>query len=291
MKLKTRIFRATNKLLSAVNLEVKPVGSDLDSRLADGPVLDRTLAEMTRLLQDWFAEQTMFEATQPFTVADTRAFYDAYLDCPFRKSFGGSRFNNLLSLYAITKVYNPTTIVDSGTFQGASAWAFARASSSARILSYDIDMTRLIHREPRVEYIAHDWATPLPTFAAGERTLAYFDDHVDQCQRLLEASRAGIDVAVFDDDFSTSTFMPFAHGGFSLPKVEFALDDHLRSIDQLTWVAGGKSLSWPVDVDYLDRARATIADTDRLPDGSNITGLGQLPYRVVKMASQAMPVS
>ena len=175
--------------------------------------------------------------------------------------------------------------MDSGSFTGASAWAMGLAAPDARILSFDIDLGRVLKRAPNARYIERDWMKERIELAPGERAMAYFDDHVDQAQRLLESREIGIDLAIFDDDFSVSNFASFAHGGFALPKVEFVLDDNLRTLKDLRWTEKGKPFAWPVDVAYLDRARATIAATDRLPDTSRISGIEQLPYRVVKMAS------
>jgi hypothetical protein len=74
-----------------------------------------------------------------------------------------------------------------------------------------------------------------------------------------------------------------AQRGTALPKVEFVLDEELRKFQEVTWSEAGVRYSWPVDVDHLDRAKAVIAATERLPNTSLVTGIHQTPYRVVAL--------
>lgn len=285
MKLTTRVYRTMNKLLNTAGLQITPVSYNFEPRLSNGPILDRMIEDLTLNLTQWLAKQTLFDVKHTITVSQTRQFYDDYLVSDFRRIGGASQFNNLLSLYAVTMAYQPDLIIDSGTFTGASAWALKRGEPNARIVSYDIDMTRLHTRVAGVEYIERDWFKHDVDVRSYNRTFAFFDDHVDQARRLIEAHERGVELSLFDDDYSTTTFMGSAHGGIALPKIEFVLDENLRKVRELSWEGKKGRETWPVDVDYLDRARTTIGSTERLPDGSHISGVMQLPYRLVKMAA------
>jgi len=281
MGLARTLFRGTNALLGRVGLELMPLGLDFESRL-ESPW---ALARMFRLLADevdaWLARQTLFDA-EPFdserAIAD---LYGDYVRSPFRGKGGGSRFNNLVWLYSVARAYRPTVMVDSGTYFGASAWALRKASP-APLYSFDIDLSRL-KRRVDATYVEADWAG----YAFEEdlsRSLCYFDDHVDQAKRLLEARSAHFSLAVFDDDVPLTSCAEMAHGGFALPKVEFVLDDELRKQASVEWSERGRRHCWPVDPEYLDKARAAIAATERLPNTSFVTGIQQTPYRVVRLA-------
>jgi hypothetical protein len=138
---------------------------------------------------------------------------------------------------------------------------------------------------PNVEYGQDDWTSRVLTRSVTKNGLCYFDDHVDQAKRLIEAHARGFRYAIFDDDFPVTAFAHMAPRPRVLPKVEFVLDDSLLDGDLLKWTLDGTRQEWRVDRKYLDRARQTIEATERLPNSSLITGIHQTPYRVVRLAS------
>lgn len=277
-------FRALNRMLSVLDMRLeRGAGLDFDNRLSGGAA-DEMIRRLAADYDRWAVQQDVFDNLIPFdTAASIEVFYGAYLSSPFRSKSGGSRFNNQMYLHLIAKGLQPAFIIDSGTYQGASAWALASGAPDARVISFDIDLSRLLHRLPNVEYIENDWTTyDLGTLQAG-RSLCYFDDHLDQVRRLLEASERGISFAIFDDDFPLTSFAAMAHGGSALPKIEFALDPYFSTIQSVEWVEGGVTRSWTVDKQYLARARGAISRSDRLPNTSLTTGIHQTPYRVVSV--------
>lgn len=273
-------YRSTNALLGKLGLELSPVGRDFDARLESPWARERMFRRLAEAFDGWLSGQRLFEAERFDLAAGIASFYDEYLHSPFRGRGGGSRFNNLLWLYVIARSYRPTVIVDSGSYFGASAWAL-RAGSAAPLYSFDIDLSRL-KRRVDATYVEADWSTFRFTEDVS-RGLCYFDDHVDQARRLLEANAAGFGLALFDDDFPVTGCIEMAHGGFAFPKVEFVLDDELSDQASLDWSVHGRRHSWPIDGAYLQRARAAIAATERLPNTSVITGIHQTPYRVVRL--------
>ena len=121
----------------------------------------------------------------------------------------------------------PDLVIDSGTFRGASAWAFS--ATGAKVHSFDIDLSRLARTSDHVTYSQRDWTQFDWKDFDFSRTLIYFDDHLDQVRRLIEAAQRGIPLAIFDDDLPVTSVAPMAHGGAALPKIEFVLDDGLRA--------------------------------------------------------------
>jgi hypothetical protein len=281
----TRLFyRKLNNLLARVGLQLVRADWDFESRLV-GPRWEGALFEsLSSQISIWLGSQTTIPDLRHFDVeAEVRGFYHDWIRGPFRQPFGGSRFNNALWLDIIAKAYSPEVIIDSGTFQGASAWALSRGAPDAQVLSFDINLSNLLWRSEKVEFREQDW-TAMSLALSHRRNLAYFDDHVDQARRLLEAANLGVSVAIFDDDFSVTSFASMAHDGASLPKVEFVLDETLADGEELTWIARSKLQRWRVDRAYLDLAKKTIKATERLPNLSMITGIWQTPYRICTMA-------
>ncbi|MDB5557329.1 MAG: hypothetical protein JWQ36_263 [Enterovirga sp.] len=286
MRLPRSLFRGVNRCLAPLGLTLDRVSRDFDARLDDPGQLLRMHRAFGQAWAEWGAGQSVLPLRAEIDAErEAAVFYEAYLVSPYRGQSGGSRYNNLLLLFLIGKAVAPRLIMDSGTYMGASAWALRLSSPHARLLSFDLDLSRLRLRMPGVEYVETDWTafdwSGLPT-AEG---LCYFDDHVDQARRLLEAAERGFPLAIFDDDFPVTSFAPMAGNGNALPKIEFVLDDELRQDREVTWVDQGVRRSWRVDPAYLDRARQVIGDTDRLPNTSHITGIHQTPYRLVAIRS------
>jgi hypothetical protein len=278
-------FRMTNRLLGIVGLRLERVVMDFDSRIDQPDLLERMFSKLADAAESWFVSQRVFKVRQSLNfVAETAGFYERYLGSPYRDRFGGSRFNNLLFLYLLAKSANPNIVIDSGTYTGASAWAFSLALPDAEIRSYDPDLSQLKLRCKRVRYVEADWTSEQQGDLS--QALAYFDDHVDQAKRLLESATRGLPLAIFDDDLPVTSFAGMAHSGFALPKVEMVLDEYLRSTKQLSWISGNKRHIWPVSREYLDKARAVIDSTERLPNTSLITDIHQTPYRVVRIKAR-----
>jgi hypothetical protein len=285
---KRTVFRGINRLLRPLTLELVPTSLDFEARLVSPLHVQRLFTEIGQTIQEWLDTQDVFQPSLRFdATAEASQFFQDYLGTPFRAQSGGSRFGNLLWLNMLSKSMQPDLIVDSGTYRGGSAWALSRGCPSAQIYSFDVDMSQVEHREPNVRYIEKDWISCEEAFTAGERRLFYFDDHIDQGRRLLEAAQRGATLAVFDDDFPLSSFVPMAHDGKALPKISFVLDCALQDGEEIRWVDGGSEKSWRVDRYQLDQLRSLIKTVARLPDISAIVGIGQLPYRIVAVNSYA----
>jgi hypothetical protein len=271
-------------VLGRCGLRLDYVEDDFDDRPIDDYTSRRVMTAMARVYDTWLASQIIFRPTKAFDTATTvHAFFARWLETPFRGQQGGSRFNNLLWLHLIAQSMQPDVIIDSGTFRGASAWALSLDSPRAQVFSFDVDLKHLALRVPGVNYIEADWARHPTDTLRGVRTLAYFDDHVDQVRRLIEARDRSCQVAIFDDDFPVTSYFGMAPSSSVLPKVEFALDDDLSDGQTLRWLANGIEYAFTIDRSYLDRGRSCIAATDRLPNTSLITGIHQTPYRIAAL--------
>ncbi len=283
MGVKRIALRAANSMLGRYNLCIASVVHDFDSRLDSPAHLEQLFDELAQPIEAWLQTQRLFSASEISLRSLIEEFYAIYLASPFRRQGGGSRFNNLLWLYLLSYVVRPKLIIDSGTYTGASAWALSLASPNATVYSFDIDMSRLVARCPGVEYIETDWTNFEFSGQDVSRGLCYFDDHLDQIGRLLQAQERGFPLAIFDDDFPLTSFVSMAHEGRALPKLEFALNNHLTDKDVIRWTSQGQSFEWQIDLNYLNKGRAAIRATERLPDISHITGIYQTPYRVVAL--------
>jgi hypothetical protein len=283
MGLKRTVFRSSNALLRKFDLELQVVNQDFDARLDQPSQVFRIFSEFEKIASPWLRQQKLFQVACEIDVSVTlSSFYEQFLDSPFREKGGGSRFNNLAWLYLIAKAMKPRFAIDSGTFRGASAWAFSIAG--VKVYSFDIDLSQLAYRAESATYTQCDWTSFDWSGVDFSDAFIYFDDHLDQVRRLNEASQRSIPLAIFDDDFPFTSVPPMANKGNALPKIEFVLDDEMKNFQDISWLDRGRRYVFPLDHAYLARARALIAATERLPDTSMITGIQQTPYRLVRIA-------
>jgi hypothetical protein len=284
MGLKRSVFRSCNTILKKFGLELQVLNQDFDARLDQPSQVSRIFSEFEKIAGPWLRQQKLFQVAHEFDLnLALKFFYEQFLDSPFRERGGGSRFNNLAWLFLIAKVTEPSFIIDSGTFRGASAWAFSLAG--AKVYSFDIDLSQLASRAESATYTQCDWTAFDWSGVDFSDAFIYFDDHLDQVRRLIEASQRGISLAIFDDDFPFTSVPPMAHKGNALPKIEFVLDDELINYQEFSWLDRGRRYVFPLDHSYLTRARSLIDATERLPDTSMITGIQQTPYRIVRIAT------
>jgi hypothetical protein len=219
MSLARTAYRALNRALLSLGLRLDRVSRDFDDAPLDTATLEAVFGALAQSFDAWIKSQALFEVRTTFdTLQVVRDFYAQWRAGPFRERQGGSRFNNLLWLHLIARACDPEVIVDSGTYQGASAWALALACPAARTLSFDIDLSHLKLRVQGVTYIEADWASH--DLGSPDRLLCYFDDHVDQVKRLLEAAGRGCGLAIFDDDYPATSYYAMAPSPSVLPKVE-----------------------------------------------------------------------
>jgi hypothetical protein len=277
-------FRFANQLAASVGLRIEKLDSDFSIRPLD-ELSKRFLAkELATAYGAWFSNQDLFDdGAGEVTPEEVQFFFESWIKSPFQRQTGSSRFNNLLWLYLLSKRFQPEIIVDSGTFEGASAWALSLGSPKSKIFSFDISLERLALRVGGVEYFQHDWTKSDFAWPKKSRTLVYFDDHVDQVRRLMEAFDRNFSLAIFDDDYPVTSYYSMAPSNSVLPKIEFMLNEELKDGTVLRWGNDKIKNEWTVNLPYLLEARGCVDKTERLPFTGLITGIHQTPFRLVKL--------
>lgn len=197
------------------------------------------------------------------------AFFPLYQQRPIRNNKGGGLVNDSLCLYVTARLMQPETIVESGTYQGHSAWLLRQACPTAAIVSFDVRPEQLRHREVDVDYRAGDWsAASLPDFDP-ERTLAWFDDHISHARRLIEARNRGFRHALFDDNFEAYSL--YATGGAPVPTLAMTRDRSLADGEEIVWMRHGKTYRYRLDGKACAAARDAMESYLPLPDLTPVT--------------------
>ncbi|MGO1117571.1 hypothetical protein ACTL6U_02635 [Rhodovibrionaceae bacterium A322] len=196
-------------------------------------------------------------------------FFPIYKNRPIQNNKGGGLINDSLCLYVSARLIAPEFILESGSYQGHSAWLLRQACPTARIMSCDIDHSQLLYRTDGVIYHEGDWTTlSLPDFDPAT-ALVWFDCHIDHGRRLLEASERGFRQALFDDNFPVTNL--YATGGIPVPTIDMILDDQLEDGCEVVWSRRGKSYRYRHDLSHAQAARAVILDSVKLPDLTQLT--------------------
>ncbi len=196
-------------------------------------------------------------------------FQHLYPSRPVASNKGGMQFNDSLCLYLIARFLAPDFVLESGSFQGHSAWLLRQARPTADILSCDVDLSRLRHRARDVSFHHGDWTTArLPDFAPAA-ALAWFDDHIDHCRRIAEAQARGFRHLLLDDNFPAENL--YATGGPPIPTLAMALDPELADGDELVWRRRGKTYRYRFETKHTLDVAGRIDKLVALPDLTSIT--------------------
>jgi hypothetical protein len=282
MNIKSKARTSLNKLLQPFGLHVvrRKISADRDSY----PVSQAMVAEaITRCVPAMKRVAAFFGGNSDATQTQTfvRDFFAIYLNSPLRQEFGSSGINALLTLYTAARACQPDIIIESGVFQGFGSWALHVACPSADVHCYDLTFKHLLYRDAAFHYHEHDWASLPLAFAPSGRSLAFFDDHVNQAQRILEASERGIKWLIFDDNVSWHTL--HRDGLPPIPTVDMVCDDSLEDGAQLDWVSAQEAMNYRRDKAFDLAVRKKIARYERLINLHDETGYPSTPMAMVEL--------
>jgi hypothetical protein len=285
MRWQGKALHFVNRVLARGGVGLEPLSRDLDNHFLDPGSLARMCESLAERITLFLENDCIFPVKKPYvTSGDIREFYDQYSASPYRVAHGGSRFPNLLWLHVLRKAMAAEHVIDSGTFIGGSAWALSFGPDRPRVDSFDITLALLRRREANVTYHSQDWMSAELGGRLDDRTLCYFDDHIDQLKRVREAHSRGLRHAIFDDDVAATAVPDRVKADFALPKISFMFDDLLIDGEEIAWLHRGRRNRFRIDRPYLDETRKLIESHQRLPGLADITGIDHLPYRLVKLA-------
>ncbi len=127
-------------------------------------------------------------------------FEEIYNTRPDKKEVGSSGYSNLKHLYDYCMKLKPLAIIESGTWKGNSSYLFRKACPDALIGCFDIDFSNLKWKDDTIQYFELDIETTGGHLYDTDGVLFFFDDHINQQQRLNWLIRCGHRHAIFDDN-------------------------------------------------------------------------------------------
>jgi hypothetical protein len=216
-----------------------------------------------------------------------REFWELIPSCPVRQRRGGNGFNGCLQLFAIMRALEPAVIVESGVFRGLTTWIFRQACPDAAIYCFDPVLSGLQYRDERAHYSEEDWSAYDFAGVELEHAVAFFDDHVSQARRVIEADERGITRLVFDDD--ATSHRVHAHGGPAFPTIDMILAE--PGTETVRWVRNGREFAYRPDEALARKARDRIAAAHAFDDLHHATGYSptRLAYVTLHRRDGATP--
>jgi hypothetical protein len=281
--------RNIDPLFHLFGIEVKEFSSELDYFMISEKFTKKSIAMITKKLGEFLQQASCTVATEELEEA-TAAFYALSRSCPIRQSTGGSGFNAGLELFIMARFLHPSLIIESGVYRGFTTWVLRHAAPRAKILSFDIDLSRVRHPEAEVEYVERDVSAYDFSSLSADNTLCFFDDHVSQALRIEQALSWGFTHLIFDDNLPVHAL--HGEGLPPFPTVDMIFSDELVEGEQIEW-KGEDKFQYTVRKADLFALRHKIAFAQRLPDLSWETGYraSNLTYVKLRPLGGALPLS
>lgn len=133
--------------------------------------------------------------------ADFLEFLNLYKSRPIAKNVHGMRSHGNFFLWYLLKQIQPTLVIESGVLRGQSTWTIEKAVPNARIIAIDPKLSRIKYKSKNATYTTTDFSVlEIPQETQGP-IVCFFDDHVSDFDRVLQAYEKGIKHLIFDDNF------------------------------------------------------------------------------------------
>ncbi|KAB1070309.1 hypothetical protein [Methylobacterium planeticum] len=275
--------RVLSPLFDRLGYDLVPANPDWSHRPLSRREVDTLIAGAARSLAHDLAAAGI---TLPGTVADiVREFWERIPAAPVRQRRGGSGFNGALQVFVVMRALRPRAVIESGVFRGLTTWVIRQACPEAEIRCFDPDLSGLQYRDGAARYSSGDWSEADLSDLDPAATVAFFDDHVAQGRRVVEARARGIGRLLFDDDAAGHRI--HAHGGPAHPTI--AMIEAVRNAapapggsEPIRWLRNGRAFEQAVDDALLREAGACIARSHAFDDLHRATGYS--PARLTYVA-------
>jgi hypothetical protein len=262
--------RVLSPLFDRMGYDLVPAMPDWTNRPTSAPEVESLMAAASASLEQDLAAAAI--PPPPGGIRSTvEAFWDLIPTAPVRQRRGGSGFNGALQLYVALRALQPRVVIESGVFRGLTTWIIAQACPEAAIYCHDPDLSRLQYRHAQARYSREDWSRADLSGVDPSATVAFFDDHVAQARRVVEARERGIARLLFDDDAAGHRI--HAHGGPARPTIAMVAARQGRGdLGPIRWQRNGRAFVQAADDPLLHEAGACIAHVHAFDDLHRATG-------------------
>jgi len=186
------------------------------------------------------------------------AFDQYYSSRPVVDNSGGSGPIHSFWFFLLVKLFSPELIIESGVWKGHTTWLFRRAAPLSVIHCFDISLNQIVYRDPDAHYHECDWVDFDIESKNARKSLLFFDDHIDQSKRIIEAWKRGFKYLIFDDGVKIDEVERVGIPPF--PSVQMLFDENLEFSKDYYYDFNGKQYTYTHDRQLIEKTRPLIKD-------------------------------
>ena len=176
---------------------------------------------------------------------------------PIKEHESGFGYNEGVFFYTLLKIINPEIVIESGVMKGFTTYLIDAAThNDCKIYSYDINFENNMFNSKKATYINTDITNKIPSIK-NKKTVALWDDHTSQMDRLKFSQEYNIQYNFFDDDLS---FLNIHSDGWPpIPTISMLQDIKNKKVssETLSWISRNRKgtvyLENLNDIDCIDK--------------------------------------
>ena len=256
-------------------LKMKYVHDPASSYMLNSAYQKMLIDDLSQVTEDFFAHN-YFSLDSNFSAKNCVVdFFDVYRGRALRDNTHGSGFHNAFWLYLFARALNPTLIVESGVWKAHTTWLLSQACPDSDLYGFDRNLKNVEYDNLPAQLFEQDWKTyQFPEFNP-DRSLIFFDCHVNHAQRLIEAKAKGFKHILFDDN-------PPIHKIFShipgIPTASMLHEEQGLDSSEISWIWNDEEVTRSIDPDQANQAKDLIKIHHILPDVGGPTRYGGFAF-------------
>ena len=190
-----KVFR-----IKPIVVERKEVDVAFVSYPQDPVILKERDQKLVAIMQEFFLKLGIPSRAYNLLREDICEYDAIFRSWPNKDLRGGMGYNNGLLLFCFTRSVQPDFVVESGVYRGMSTYLLDAATRESTALAcFDLQPQMKLFQSSKATYYDKD-ISDIDLEYTGATTLAFFDDHQPQYDRLVYASQNQIGYLAFDDD-------------------------------------------------------------------------------------------